>query len=85
MANSSSPILVIGAGVVGLASALYLQRSGREVVILDPLQQIARQLDAGKLLCTQARGQCREALLMQLHSITFGTRYRPASTRGAFS
>jgi glycine/D-amino acid oxidase-like deaminating enzyme len=37
MANLSSPILVIGAGVVGLATALYLQRSGHEVVIVDPL------------------------------------------------
>ncbi|MBV9863350.1 MAG: FAD-dependent oxidoreductase [Alphaproteobacteria bacterium] len=29
--------IVIGAGVVGLSTALYLQRAGRQVVILDPL------------------------------------------------
>jgi D-amino-acid dehydrogenase len=37
MADPPTPILVIGAGVVGLSTALYLQRSGREVVIVDPL------------------------------------------------
>ena len=31
------PALVIGAGVVGLSTALYLQRSGVQVAILDPL------------------------------------------------
>lgn len=31
------PALVIGAGVVGLSTALYLQRSGVQVVVLDPL------------------------------------------------
>jgi glycine/D-amino acid oxidase-like deaminating enzyme len=31
------PIVVIGAGVVGLSSALYLRRSGREVTVIDPL------------------------------------------------
>ena len=37
MSDASPPILVIGAGVVGLATALYLQRLGREVMIVDPL------------------------------------------------
>jgi D-amino-acid dehydrogenase len=31
------PALVIGAGVVGLSTALYLQRSGMQVVVIDPL------------------------------------------------
>lgn len=30
-------IIVIGAGVVGLSTALYLRRSGRNVVVVDPL------------------------------------------------
>ncbi|HML11997.1 MAG TPA: FAD-dependent oxidoreductase [Xanthobacteraceae bacterium] len=30
------PIVVIGAGIVGLACATYLQRDGRKVVMLDP-------------------------------------------------
>lgn len=30
-------IIVIGAGVVGLSTALYLRRSGRDVVVIDPL------------------------------------------------
>ncbi len=30
-------ILVIGAGVVGLSTALYLQRAGQDVTVLDPL------------------------------------------------
>jgi D-amino-acid dehydrogenase len=36
-APSDSRILVIGAGVAGLSTALYLQRSGRQVTVLDPL------------------------------------------------
>src|SRR5215470_2913625 len=35
-APSNSPIVVIGAGIVGLACATYLQRDGRKVVVLDP-------------------------------------------------
>jgi D-amino-acid dehydrogenase len=30
------PVVVIGAGIVGLACAAYLQRDGRKVVMLDP-------------------------------------------------
>jgi len=37
MSNPVLPIAVIGAGVVGLSTALYLQRSGRDVTIIDPL------------------------------------------------
>jgi D-amino-acid dehydrogenase len=37
MSDEASPIVVIGAGVVGLSTALYLRRSGREVVVIDPL------------------------------------------------
>jgi D-amino-acid dehydrogenase len=33
---SDSPVVVIGAGIVGLACAAYLQRDGRKVVMLDP-------------------------------------------------
>lgn len=32
-----SKILVVGAGVAGLSAALYLQRSGRMVTVIDPL------------------------------------------------
>jgi glycine/D-amino acid oxidase-like deaminating enzyme len=32
---SDQPILVIGAGVVGLSTALYLQRAGRSVTVID--------------------------------------------------
>ena len=32
----AAPIVVIGAGVVGIASACYLQRAGYPVVVLDP-------------------------------------------------
>jgi len=31
------PALIIGAGVVGLSTALYLQRDGMQVTVLDPL------------------------------------------------
>lgn len=37
MADRNAPILVLGAGVAGLSTALYLQRSGRAVTVLDPL------------------------------------------------
>jgi glycine/D-amino acid oxidase-like deaminating enzyme len=35
--DSKGATVVIGAGVVGMATAVYLQRSGREVTVLDPL------------------------------------------------
>jgi len=37
MSDKAPPIVVIGAGVVGLSTALYLRRSGRDVVVIDPL------------------------------------------------
>ena len=37
MTEADSAIIVIGAGVVGLSTALYLRRSGRDVVVIDPL------------------------------------------------
>ncbi|MFO1160508.1 MAG: FAD-binding oxidoreductase [Reyranellaceae bacterium] len=37
MSNTGPQIFVIGAGVVGLSTALYLRRSGRDVVVIDPL------------------------------------------------
>jgi D-amino-acid dehydrogenase len=33
---SHSPVIVIGAGIVGLCCATYLQRDGRKVVVIDP-------------------------------------------------
>src|SRR6188472_2180694 len=35
--SSDQPILVVGAGVVGLSTALYLQRAGHPVTVIDPL------------------------------------------------
>ena len=35
--SSDQPILVVGAGVVGLSTALYLQRAGRSVTVIDAL------------------------------------------------
>jgi D-amino-acid dehydrogenase len=35
-AAQPGPVVVIGAGIVGLACATYLQRDGRKVVIVDP-------------------------------------------------
>jgi glycine/D-amino acid oxidase-like deaminating enzyme len=37
MAEANTTIVIIGAGVVGLSTALYLRRSGRDVVVIDPL------------------------------------------------
>ena len=37
MSQPDPAIVVIGAGVVGLSTALYLRRSGRDVVVIDPL------------------------------------------------
>src|SRR5262249_56151597 len=34
---AAAPVVVVGAGVVGLSTALYLRRSGRDVVVIDPL------------------------------------------------
>ncbi len=34
--KAAAPIVVIGAGIVGMASACYLQRAGYAVVVLDP-------------------------------------------------
>jgi D-amino-acid dehydrogenase len=35
--NDEPDIIVLGAGVVGLSTALYLQRAGRRVAVIDPL------------------------------------------------
>lgn len=35
--DAGQPVLVIGAGVAGLSTALFLQRLGRKVEIIDPL------------------------------------------------
>ncbi len=37
MAETSTPIIVVGAGVVGLSTALYLKRAGEAVTVIDPL------------------------------------------------
>lgn len=37
MMAQTDNIIVIGAGVVGLSTALYLRRSGRDVTVVDPL------------------------------------------------
>jgi glycine/D-amino acid oxidase-like deaminating enzyme len=37
VSNSEPQTLVIGAGVAGLCTALYLQRAGRDVAVVDPL------------------------------------------------
>ena len=37
MKNAVQPTIVIGAGVAGLTTALYLQRAGEPVVVIDPL------------------------------------------------
>ena len=36
-ADATSPVVIIGAGVVGLSTALYLLRTGRNVIVIDPL------------------------------------------------
>lgn len=36
MADNTSMLYVIGAGVVGMSTALYLRRSGRDVTVVDP-------------------------------------------------
>jgi glycine/D-amino acid oxidase-like deaminating enzyme len=37
VSNAQHPALVIGAGVVGLSTALYLRRAGMHVAVIDPL------------------------------------------------
>ncbi len=37
MNPSPHPVVIIGAGVVGLSTALYLQRDGFDTLVLDPL------------------------------------------------
>jgi len=34
--TTSDPVVVIGAGIVGLCCAIFLQRDGRKVVLIDP-------------------------------------------------
>ena len=37
MPSTSPTLIVLGAGVAGLAAAVYLQRSGQQVLVIDPL------------------------------------------------
>ena len=32
---TDTPIIVIGAGIVGVSTAIWLQRSGRQVILMD--------------------------------------------------
>lgn len=36
LSDANSPIAVIGAGIVGMSTALHLQRAGRRVTVIDP-------------------------------------------------
>jgi hypothetical protein len=45
---------------------------------------VARDLFAGELAGVYAAADLGGGLLVKAHSITLGTMYRPASTRGAF-
>jgi D-amino-acid dehydrogenase len=49
--GAADPVVVIGAGFVGLCSALHLQRDGRAVVVIDPgdPQRAASYGNAGSL------------------------------------
>ncbi len=49
--KASSPVLVVGAGIVGLSTALFLSRRGRSVVVLDrePIGSGASSGNAGLL------------------------------------
>ena len=53
-------------------------------VRVNALQIKLRQLDARELARRKAGGKFRQSLFVETHSITFGTRYSPASTCGAF-
>jgi len=35
MKNEIKPIVVIGAGIVGVSTALWLQKQGKEVILVD--------------------------------------------------
>ena len=37
MTSRPPTLIVLGAGVAGLSTALYLQRSGQQVLVIDPL------------------------------------------------
>jgi len=53
-AGGARPIVVIGAGIVGVSTALWLQRAGRAVVLLDRLEpgEGASYGNAGVIACS---------------------------------
>ncbi len=56
MPTSSSTTIVIGAGVVGLSAALYLQRAGQRVIVIDalPPASAASYGNSGLISCDTA-------------------------------
>ena len=46
MAEADNTITIIGAGVVGLSTALYLRRSGRDVAVIVPDTEFLRAFAA---------------------------------------
>jgi glycine oxidase len=47
--TTSPPILIIGAGVLGLCTAVMLSRRGHEVVVVDPGEPNASSVAAGMI------------------------------------
>ena len=38
MTNKNKPIVIVGAGIVGVSTALWLQKNGEEVILIDSSQ-----------------------------------------------
>lgn len=59
MAANAKQIIVIGAGIGGLASALALQRRGFRVAVYERASEI-REIGAGVVIAPNARGALRD-------------------------
>ena len=80
--------LAIGNGRIRCASLLQRNFRGdadkaieRRVMLLDTVQVVLRDFDAGKFSLRQPRTNLDDS--SGHYSITLGTRYRPCSTSGA--
>jgi D-amino-acid dehydrogenase len=68
-------VVVIGAGIVGVSSALWLQRAGHEVVLVDRLGigEATSQGNAGVVACCAIVPVTEPALLRKLPGYLFGS------------
>ncbi len=61
MPDNSAPVVIVGGGIAGLTTAVYLARAGRDTVILERAKEIGgrAQTQPGSLFMSHSRQYTR--------------------------